>query len=56
MIAVLPVDIQKGLDDWPYWGGDRSTPHWNAMPPAWMASSRTPFPRRKRFRWSIRRA
>lgn len=26
MIAVLPVDIQQGLDDWPYWGGNRSTP------------------------------
>lgn len=26
MIVVLPVDIQKGLDDWLYWGGKRSTP------------------------------
>jgi len=26
MIVVLPVDIQQGLDDWLYWGGDRNNP------------------------------
>jgi nicotinamidase-related amidase len=30
MLTVLPIDIQKGLDDWPYWGGQRNNPKFEA--------------------------
>jgi len=30
MITVLPVDIQIGLDDWAYWGGERNNPGFEA--------------------------
>jgi len=41
MIVVLPVDIQQGLDDWPYWGGTRSTPDFEANVAALLTSART---------------
>lgn len=40
MIIVLPVDIQKGLDDWPYWGGDRSTPDFETNVSRLLAAAR----------------
>ncbi|WP_421790579.1 cysteine hydrolase family protein [Hyphobacterium sp.] len=40
MIVVLPVDIQKGLDDWPYWGGDRSAPEFEANVSRLLAAAR----------------
>jgi len=40
MNVVLPVDIQNGLDDWLYWGGDRSTPEFEKNVAQLMAAAR----------------
>lgn len=41
MVVILPVDIQQGLDEWTYWGGDRSTPDLEANVAALLAAART---------------
>lgn len=40
MITVLPVDIQTGLDDWPYWGGERNNPDFEANVARLLAATR----------------
>ena len=40
MMVILPVDIQQGLDDWSYWGGDRSTPGFESNVATLLAAAR----------------
>ncbi|MEE2526048.1 cysteine hydrolase family protein [Hyphobacterium sp. HN65] len=40
MILVLPVDIQKGLDEYAYWGGERSNPAFEANVARLLAAAR----------------
>jgi nicotinamidase-related amidase len=40
MLVIMPVDIQQGLDEWPYWGGDRSTPDFESNVATLLAAAR----------------
>jgi len=40
MLAVIPIDIQQGLDSYDHWGGQRSNPHFEAHAARLLAAAR----------------